>query len=1273
MAKANNSGRTKKSHNYKPYDTSNSFVKRITAKVSEILPQSSSWVSRLFSPAPKINVREREELEEEDEEEEERQPPSKRLCFRSSESNDYTHHNNVNRLSDLDRESGDISPILSSRLDTERDRAVPGPSGLHLRNFVSSTPAVRQTTYESSPKASTSFVKRTPVVDQKKNTNKRSSLNLSSSSTINSSTQPSFDTFVFRNPLNKSGLRPRSSLNDSCFYPGETTFGGASARVLTVDQPKARVVNVTASPTLQRDTIGTSALRILKALEQFSTPVLDAKKIPVRTEGTNLRKRKPPQPYEELIFPTMPELLSLKRREVVSKPTISETEPQPLPSTSTAVTSAPGSSAPPVSEPIMSAPSAKTDYSLRPESTKETHIGSIKGRQKDEELETERVPELNLPNVQLKITSLPKFDLKASTKAKVGSPKNNSVPVSQISPKFKFSEPEILEKISSEKIIPNFHVSAFKFSEPLASIEQNTKTLRSPSSQNKFSLRDNVNEVKTLKMKVPSPNFKLKRKSTETNPKKESIKNFELKNSSEIKTGSVIELFNKNNASLEKVETPKLPEKSSQCSKCKLKYDKNKGKCSCENSLPSTKQSKDKVSETKLDNNRSPIVDEKSENKSKSNSLDKVKKTSKSPLKGFEGYKKPVDTWECKECFVRNKNSTDTCVACSTSRSGKTQNPVNTLAATPAAFTFSSSGNKTDLTKTTTNFVPIVNSIKKPPGQWECNTCLVQNKVDVTSCVACNASKPGSAPVEKPKPTFSFGIPAASNQSSGFQFEANTNVQKNDTTSEKPSQFTFGSSNEEVKSSGFKFGTDQKSDSMPKTNASFPPLINSFKKSNDKWECNTCLVQNKNDVTSCVACNAPKPGTNSVEKPKPTFSFGIPNSTSASNVPIGLNLNTQKIETNAVQPQFTFGSQPDEKKSSTPIFKFGSSEPKLNNESKPTFTFMNSEKPKESEPPKPVISNLFSFGSNSKENKTDDTTSHIGDAEKPLKKKVSFGKPLVSEKHISNDTNSSIFGGVISKNNDGSTNFTFPTKSPFENNTTASKEPVKEPAANTFIFGSTEPNAALKPSLSEPSKPISFSAPPSDTVNLANNEHSNTHNIFGGSFTGFKPPETENKPFSFMGNSQNNQGGQFTFNAVTPAPTEPFGSQQPSSGMPMFNQQQQQAPPAPSLFSQQTEPKPFVFGAPPQHQQQQQPPSFFAFTAAPQQNSGIGATTTPTFGGFTAPSNTAPVFDPNAKPSFNFTGGATPSFSATAVPSSTGDVPEVRRVRKAIRRTTQHR
>ncbi|XP_014277905.1 nuclear pore complex protein Nup153 [Halyomorpha halys] len=1270
MSKANNSGRTKKSHNYKPYDTSNSFVKRITAKVSEILPQSSSWVSRLFSPAPKINVREREELEEEDEEEEERQPPSKRLCFRSSESNDYTHQNNINRLSDLDRESGEISPILSSRLDTERDRAVPGPSGLHLRNFVSSTPAVRPTTYESSPKASPTFVKRTPVVDVKKNANKRSSLNLSSSSTVNS-TQPSFDTFVFRNPLNKSGLRPRASLNESCFYPGETTYGGASARVLTVDQPKARVVNVTASPTLQRDTIGTSALRILKALEQFSTPVLDAKKIPVRTEGTNLRKRKPPQPYEELIFPSMPELLSLKRREVVSKPITSETEPQPSTSTAAAVmvTSAPGLSVPAVPKQVMPAPSTNTEYSLRPESTKEGHVGSIKGRQKDEELETERVPELNLPNVQLTITSLPKFDLKASTEAKFSSQKNDTVAVSQSLPKFKFSDPEILEQISSEKVIPNLQVSDFKFSEPLASIELNKKIPQSPSSQNQFPSSDNLNKINTPKMKVHSPNFKLKRKSIESIPKKEPVKIFELKKSPEMKTGSILEVFKKNNASSEKIETIKHPEKSLQCSKCKVNYDKKKGKCSCENSVESIKHSKDKASETKLEKKKSATVDN-SENKNKSNSLEKGSKPTNAPLKGFEGYKKPADTWECKECFVMNKNSSDACVSCSTPKSGKPQNPVNTLTSAPAAFTFSSNGSKTDLTKTTTNFVPMVNSIKKPQGQWECNTCLVPNKVDVTSCVACSAPKPGSAPPEKPKPTFSFGIPAASNETGGFQFGSNINAQKNDSSNEKPAQFSFGSSNEEVKSSVFKFGTDQKSDSVPKTNASFPPLINSFKKSNDKWECNTCLVQNKNDVSSCVACNAPKPGSNPVEKPKPTFSFGVPNTNlaSASNVQIGLNSNAQKIETSAVQPQFTFGSQPDEKKTTSPIFKFGTSESKPNNESKPTFTFMNSDKPKGSEAPKPVVTNLFSFGSNAKESKTDDTSV---DDEKPLKKKVSFGKPLVSEKHISNDTNSSIFGSVISKNNDGSSNFAFPTKSPFENNSTASKEPAKEPVSNAFIFGSTEPNAVLKPPICEPSKPISFSAPPSDTVNLANNEHSNTQNIFGGSFAGFKPPETESKPFSFMGNTQSNQGGQFTFNAVAPAPAEPFGSQQPSSGMPMFNQQQQQqAPPAPSLFSQQSEPKPFVFGAPPQPQQQ--PPSFFTFTAAPQ-STGIGAATTPAFGGFAAPSNSAPVFDPNAKPSFNFTGGATPSFSATAVPNSTGEVPEVRRVRKAVRRTTQHR
>ena len=41
------------------------------------------------------------------------------------------------------------------------------------------------------------------------------------------------------------------------------------------------------------------------------------------------------------------------------------------------------------------------------------------------------------------------------------------------------------------------------------------------------------------------------------------------------------------------------------------------------------------------------------------------------------------------------------------------------------------------------------NMFSKPTGTWECDACMVQNKSDVTGCVACETPKPGA----KPAPT----------------------------------------------------------------------------------------------------------------------------------------------------------------------------------------------------------------------------------------------------------------------------------------------------------------------------------------------------------------------------------------------------------------------------------------------------------------------------------------------------------------------------------------
>jgi hypothetical protein len=64
----------------------------VTNKVSELLPQPSSWISKWLSTTPQSHT----EQEDEDDEQE-TLPPSKKVCL-SQSINDYTHQNNIRLL-----------------------------------------------------------------------------------------------------------------------------------------------------------------------------------------------------------------------------------------------------------------------------------------------------------------------------------------------------------------------------------------------------------------------------------------------------------------------------------------------------------------------------------------------------------------------------------------------------------------------------------------------------------------------------------------------------------------------------------------------------------------------------------------------------------------------------------------------------------------------------------------------------------------------------------------------------------------------------------------------------------------------------------------------------------------------------------------------------------------------------------------------------------------------------------------------------------------------
>ncbi|XP_004432151.1 PREDICTED: nuclear pore complex protein Nup153 isoform X1 [Ceratotherium simum simum] len=96
----------------------------------------------------------------------------------------------------------------------------------------------------------------------------------------------------------------------------------------------------------------------------------------------------------------------------------------------------------------------------------------------------------------------------------------------------------------------------------------------------------------------------------------------------------------------------------------------------------------------------------------------------------------------------------------------------------------------------------------KAESSWQCDTCLLQNKVTDNKCVACQATK--LPPRDTAKQT-GIGTPSKSG---------------------KPP----------LSASGTGFGDK------------FKPAVGT-------WDCDTCLVQNKPEAIKCVACETPKPGT----------------------------------------------------------------------------------------------------------------------------------------------------------------------------------------------------------------------------------------------------------------------------------------------------------------------------------------------------------------------------------------------------------------------------
>lgn len=252
---------------------------------------------------------------------------------------------------------------------------------------------------------------------------------------------------------------------------------------------------------------------------------------------------------------------------------------------------------------------------------------------------------------------------------------------------------------------------------------------------------------------------------------------------------------------------------------------------------------------------------------SKTNTTDQ-KSSNNAPLSSEIGFgnqfKKSSNEWECDACMIRNKSDVNKCVACETPRkqsASTNQQPLN-------------SSSSFGTTSGTSNFGQ---QFKKSSNEWECDACMIRNKQEATKCIACETPRKGAA-----QQTTSTLLPIKNSFGDAFKPKAGTwecetcmISNKNDVNecvacqTKKPGATSTNSStlsSSAAPATQFKFGfaaAAPLTTACSNVDAGFKSLAAQQKAS--KWECDACMTRNDSNRTKCACCEQPKPGSTSTE------------------------------------------------------------------------------------------------------------------------------------------------------------------------------------------------------------------------------------------------------------------------------------------------------------------------------------------------------------------------------------------------------------------------
>ncbi|CAL7935883.1 unnamed protein product [Xylocopa violacea] len=1037
MAKgsSNLTGRRSSSHNTKPYDANNSFVKKVATKMTDLIPQRS-WISKWFNSSQNEDVLEDNENPEEVESEEDIQkpPPLKRPCIRM----DVTHPPGTFSIQPRAKISNKSSPCkqqYSIHNESSEDFCKPamaGPSG--MSHLVTSTSTLQSDMRNTATQRSelNSLVATTnngttngtdDNSESSESTSGCSSLipqtnrqeapsNVSYSSLFSNRKRLHDDKLSFTNHMQSprslfldntnrdslSSRRPsfnasimtntpdRASPLTSPFYSGNITFGGANAAGLykrgrnlfnssneiQLKVPKRTSVEVKPSNAAGVDSSGMSqtAKKILEALEHFSSPITDAKKIPLKilnnTSSLNKKRAREETPpstkvgmrhlTRELTVPTIPDILKLRRRQKLQDTTAAARR----------IVSARNEPPPP------------QEYHIRTQTDEDTkHHGKVKAKAANLEQE-ETVEPVNLPNIPLPISSLPNFNFMSSSNSKSVDKTNTDKGGT-----FTFASP--IKVTSTTKNLKS--INNFTFSSPINADKQSIdQSSDSGSSSKRSSAKSNTSSSDY--MPPVTQNFMWSGSSTAPRLK-EKAKNSDNAipaASNELKSGSVMDILS---------GKPETGESEKSSIEARTQSDSNKDSTNNKTNISDTNKDGDA---TKLATSKSVTQQDTSTlwecpeclcknnssethcfvcKKTKSNFEDKktsaisssASDQSKATANDQFGsqFKLSSSQWECTSCFVRNKQADTKCIACNTLK--------------PAA----KSESKSNATTSSSFDAVVFGSVKPVEKSWECSSCNSKNPENSTTCSSCNTSQKGM------NTTNNTSASQSATASIGTSL-SNANTTKDESMDKfKPNKDTWECPCCMVRNA-------VSVDSCPCCNTAKPnagvatkcvPLLLSngfgdkFKKPEGAWSCETCLVQNEAKVSECIACGGLKPGSTKSSSKNANYDFScVIMPANADSLKFGIDKAGQVTTDNAVSTNgFKFGE--NQQSSQTGQFTFGM--PK--EEKKPNET----QKLENNVPS--TSGSGFGFMINASSNEKTDTKQDSETAEKKPTPVFSFGIP----------------------------------------------------------------------------------------------------------------------------------------------------------------------------------------------------------------------------------------------------------------------------------------